>query len=185
MTIEKPPPIRIKLRVTVLAVAVAGLLALNAVARKAPVETFFLASDDGDAGPPPSQEEVQPAPPPSPPPPLPVPDRRLRFRDGSIVTLLGGDAEVNLSYVHDRRIVSELINGAARFEIARRPSRVFRVSAGEVTVESAGMLGELSRQASGLHVRVLEGRARVLWSKGQRQLRKGDQGVFPPQPALD
>jgi ferric-dicitrate binding protein FerR (iron transport regulator) len=60
---------------------------------------------------------------------------------------------------------------------------VFRVVAGEAVLDVSGTTFELERQGAGVLVRVLEGRVQVAWPRGQRQLGKGQQGLFPPEPA--
>jgi hypothetical protein len=171
------PPLRTKLRLTLLAAGLAGLATMHGIAyrwRTTPVVPEAVEEDPPPA-PPPSEPSADV--PPAPPPPR---ERRLRFRDGSVAYLASAETEVNPTSVQERRIVSELVTGGARFEIARRPARVFRVIAGAVSVEATTATIELERRDARLSVRVLGGRVRVAWADGRRQLRRGDQGVFPP-----
>ena len=176
------PPLRTKLRLTILAAGLAGLATMHGIAYRWRTTPVVLESveDDLPAAPPTSEPiaDVTPAPP-------PPHERRLRFRDGSVAHLASAETEVNPTSVHEQRIVSELVAGGARFEIARRPSRVFRVTAGAVSVEATAATVELERRDTRLGVRVLDGRVRVAWADGRRQLGSGDQGVFPPGRAAD
>lgn len=110
-----------------------------------------------------------------------APERLVRFRDGSTAFLATAATELKLLLAQDQRIVSELLTGAARFEVTKRPSRVFRVLAGTTSVEVLGTTFELDRQGPRLGVRVLEGRVRVTWVGGTRQLGQGEEGLFPPE----
>jgi transmembrane sensor len=85
--------------------------------------------------------------------------------------------------VESRRILSVLREGAARFEVTKRPGRLFRVVAGDVIVEVLGTRFELERVGDRLRVKVNEGRVRVSWTGGQRQLSRGASGLFPPEGA--
>lgn len=108
--------------------------------------------------------------------------RRLRFRDGSIAILQSAETVLEPVSVESHRIVNVLRAGAARFEITKRPGRLFRVVGGDAIVEVLGTKFELARLGSGLRVVVLEGRVRVSWAGGERRLTRGESGVFPPQP---
>ena len=106
--------------------------------------------------------------------------REVQFRDGSIAFLASAETRFNVLTAEDREITSELLAGAARFEVSKRPSRLFRVLAGATSVEVLGTTFELERRAERLRVRVLEGRVRVVWASGQRELATDDEGMFPP-----
>jgi transmembrane sensor len=80
-------------------------------------------------------------------------------------------------------ILYELKTGGARFEVARRPSRTFRVHAGPVTLQVIGTRFEVQRFEDRSHVSVTEGRVLVSWWGGSRELGAGEAGTFPPQPA--
>lgn len=117
------------------------------------------------------------------PPPIAVSGRKLRFRDGSIAILQSAETVLEPVSVENRRIVNVLRAGAARFEITKRPGRLFRVIAGDAIVEVLGTKFELARVGSRLRVGVLEGRVRVSWTGGERRLTRGESGVFPPEVA--
>ena len=109
--------------------------------------------------------------------------RRLRFRDGSIAILQSAETVLEPVSVENRRIVNVLRAGAARFEITKRPGRLFRVIGGDAIVEVLGTKFELARVGAGLRVHVGEGRVRVSWAGGERRLGRGESGVFPPEVA--
>jgi transmembrane sensor len=75
----------------------------------------------------------------------------------------------------------DLDSGGARFEVARRPSRVFRVHAGEVTVQVIGTGFRVRRTEARCQVAVEHGRVLVSWWGGSRELGAGEQGMFPPE----
>jgi transmembrane sensor len=108
-------------------------------------------------------------------------DRRVRFPDGSSVLLVGTDTVLKLISLEDRRIESELLAGFARFEVAKRRGRLFRVRAGEATIEVLGTSFVLERRGAGVHVHVIEGRVRVAWTGGELHLLGGEAGTFPPR----
>jgi len=78
-------------------------------------------------------------------------------------------------------VLFELDAGGARFEVARRPSRVFRVHAGEVTVQVIGTGFRLRRAGKRCQVAVEHGRVLVSWWGGSRELGAGEHGTFPPE----
>jgi hypothetical protein len=80
-------------------------------------------------------------------------------------------------------ILYELKTGGARFEVARRPSRTFRVHAGPVTVQVIGTRFAVRRFEDRSHVSVTEGRVLISWWGGSRELGAGEEGTFPPQPS--
>jgi transmembrane sensor len=78
-------------------------------------------------------------------------------------------------------VLFELQSGGASFEVARRPSRVFRVHAGEVTVQVIGTGFRVRRTGARCQVAVEHGRVLVSWWGGSRELGVGEQGTFPPE----
>jgi len=80
-------------------------------------------------------------------------------------------------------VLFELESGGARFEVARRPSRIFRVHAGEVTVQVIGTGFRVRRTQARCQVAVEHGRVLVSWWGGSRELGAGEQGTFPPETA--
>ncbi|HEX2660619.1 MAG TPA: FecR domain-containing protein [Polyangia bacterium] len=172
------PPLRLKLRLTIMAAGLAGLATMHLVARAwrtAPVVVEFVEESEPVRVPPPEPSVA--APPPTPPP---AGERLLRFRDGSLARLASGETRLDPISVHERRVVTELVAGAAHLQIVRRPTRVFRVVAGAISVEATTAVLDLARREARLFVHVREGRVRVMWPNGRRSLGQGDQGLFPP-----
>ena len=60
---------------------------------------------------------------------------------------------------HSRNL--ELVQGEAMFEVAKDPSRPFRVRSGEITVEAIGTQFNVYRREDGVHVTVVEGTVKV------------------------
>jgi transmembrane sensor len=102
--------------------------------------------------------------------------------DGSRVFPDGPATVLEKAIESDADILYELKAGGARFEVARRPSRTFRVHAGPVTVQVIGTRFEVQRQEQTSRVSVVEGRVLVSWWGGSRELGPGEEGTFPPTP---
>lgn len=79
--------------------------------------------------------------------------------DGSIVHL-NTQSELTVRMTEDSRNL-ELIQGEAMFEVARDPSRPFRVRSGEITVEAIGTQFNVYRRDDSVHVTVVEGTVKV------------------------
>lgn len=75
-----------------------------------------------------------------------------------------------------------LEQGGAWFNVERKPSRVFRVSAGPVDVDVLGTRFLVERKDQRVHVAVDHGRVRVRWPQGSRELTAGQSAWFPPLP---
>ena len=75
-----------------------------------------------------------------------------------------------------------LEQGGAWFNVERKPSRVFRVSAGPVDVDVLGTRFLVERKDKRVHVAVDHGRVRVRWPQGSRELTAGQSAWFPPAP---
>jgi transmembrane sensor len=75
-----------------------------------------------------------------------------------------------------------LEQGGAWFNVERKPSRVFRVSAGPVDVDVLGTRFLVERKDKRVHVAVDHGRVRVRWPQGSRELTAGQSAWFPPLP---
>jgi transmembrane sensor len=77
-----------------------------------------------------------------------------------------------------------LEKGAARFDVIHRDERVFRVEAGPVAVQVLGTTFAVERiDGQRSRVSVEQGRVRVFWSGGSRDLAAGEAGAFPPDNA--
>jgi len=123
-------------------------------------------------------------------PALPSPRRAadaaapIVLADGSRVVPDGPTTVLDKTSESDADILFELAAGGAHFEVARRPSRTFRVHAGPVTVQVIGTRFQVRRQDDHSTVSVTEGRVLVSWWGGSRELGAGEAGTFPPQPAV-
>lgn len=106
------------------------------------------------------------------------------FSDGSKASLRDLGTELH-SDVESATLVSlELVRGAARFDVVPGRARLFRVQAGEVTVEVLGTSFEVERDGERARVSVARGRVAVRWSQDQSvELGAGEAGWFPrPRP---
>jgi len=119
--------------------------------------------------------------------PTPATGGGLRLSDGSTVVPWGAGAEPGaLAVVEDgpRRIRVALGRGGARFDVVRRPGRVFSVRAGEVTVSVLGTAFSVERVADRVGVVVTRGAVLVDWRVGSRRLGAAEDGGhevwFPP-----
>jgi transmembrane sensor len=105
--------------------------------------------------------------------------QRMQLADGSEIALLDANTRVVVKEVSPTRMALELAAGHARFDIAHRAERLFRVMSGEVTVEVLGTLFEVERDAGRTRVSVARGRVAVQWSEGRTVLSAGEAGWFP------
>jgi transmembrane sensor len=105
--------------------------------------------------------------------------RPLVLRDGSTATPLDRSSEIARLEERDARVTLELVSGRGRFEVVHDPTRLFRVRAGDVTVEDLGTVFVIERGPSGSRVVVESGRVRVQWQGGEATLGAGESGDFP------
>jgi transmembrane sensor len=110
-------------------------------------------------------------------------DGPIVLADGSRIVPDGPTTVIAKAIESDADILFELAAGGAQFEVARRPSRTFRVHAGPVTVQVIGTRFQVRRQEDLSRISVAEGRVLVSWWGGSRELGPGETGTFPPQPA--
>lgn len=103
--------------------------------------------------------------------------RVLRFEDGSSATLFD-DASVTRTSNEPNRTVVEIVKGGARFEVARNPTRVFRVESGPVAVEVLGTQFTVEKLEGRSRVAVHSGRVRVLAPSGTVELGAGESGEY-------
>ncbi len=109
-------------------------------------------------------------------------DRPLpRLADGSSIVLDGPSAVLKTLRESSDEVVVELEMGGAHFEVARRPSRIFRVQAGPVTVQVIGTRFHVRRDGTRTRISVDRGRVLASWWGGSRELGPGEQGTFPPE----
>jgi len=86
--------------------------------------------------------------------------RTLTLADGSVVTL-DARSRIQVKY-RDRERLIDLTQGQARFDVAKDPSRPFRVSAGQETVLALGTQFNVELMADSLLVTLIEGRVAVM-----------------------
>ena len=109
------------------------------------------------------------------------------LEDGSVVELKAL-ATVEVQYTRAERRV-RLVRGEAYFDVAKNPSRPFRVSANQVTVQAVGTAFSVGLEPKEVSILVTEGKVRVDESplagvekpRAPRELsalRAGQQGVF-------
>lgn len=112
-------------------------------------------------------------------------DERWLLRDGSRITMETPDTRITKQRESLTEMSFQLAAGAARFEVARRPERVFRVEAGLVRVEVLGTSFRVERRHDQALVSVERGRVRVTWPGASRDLFAGQSGSFPPEEAAE
>ena len=118
-------------------------------------------------------------------------DRPVPLADGSSIVLDGPAAILKTLRESSDEVVVQLTTGGAHFDVARRPSRIFRVQAGPVTVQVIGTRFHVRRDGERTRISVDRGRVLASWWGGSRELGAGEQGTFPPEgvaslvPAVD
>ncbi len=111
-----------------------------------------------------------------------APDKPLpRLADGSSIVLDGPSAVLKTLRESNDEVVVELETGGAHFDVARRPSRIFRVQAGPITVQVIGTRFHVRRDGARTRVAVDRGRVLASWWGGSRELGPGEGGTFPPE----
>ena len=109
----------------------------------------------------------------------------LRLLDGSSAQPRGNSA-VAVREEGTSRVTVELLQGGAEFSVVSAPTRLFRVAAGGVTVESSGShfsvdtqpVGQGGTRALRVAVQVGDGRVRVFWAGQQAVLVAGERVEF-------
>jgi len=112
-----------------------------------------------------------------------VVDERWQLRDGSRILIETPATRITKQRESDSEVLFELTRGAARFDVARRPERAFRVQAGPALVEVMGTLFRIERRGERTFVSVERGRVSVSWSGARQELSAGEHGLFPPERA--
>lgn len=105
-------------------------------------------------------------------------ERTLRFSDGSIAIPVDDQVSVSIAEDTPSRAVAVLTSGSCRFEVVARPSRMFAVRAGSVTVFVIGTVFTVERTENRVYVSVERGRVRVEWPAGEREIGAGDRASF-------
>ncbi|MAT29328.1 MAG: hypothetical protein CMN29_31075 [Sandaracinus sp.] len=102
----------------------------------------------------------------------------LRLPDGSLAWALRPGTVLLPRQVDADHVVGELVSGAARFEVTRRPERLFRVEADTVRTTVLGTVFVVDRGDAAVRVDVLRGRVRVDGPEESRELGAGESGSF-------
>lgn len=110
------------------------------------------------------------------------PTERWDLRDGSRIVIETPATVITKQRESSTEVSFDLASGIARFDVARRPERAFRVYAGVVRVEVIGTSFRLERQGERSAIAVERGRVLVSWPGGMKGLSAGESGVFPPEP---
>lgn len=103
--------------------------------------------------------------------------------DGSVASALVADTTLALSHESADEVVLELANGASHFEVARKPTRRYRVRAGAVTVQVLGTAFDVQRAPGRVLVRVQRGAVQVAWPEGTTVLLAGAERWFSERAA--
>lgn len=130
----------------------------------------------------PSPALAQPTPikPPSPQETPALNPGSIKLKDGSLALTL--KAKTKLSLVEDspKRILIELAEGSARFEVQPQGERRrFEVNADQIAVEVVGTIFEVEHREEGVQVRVIEGKVRVRSPEGSALLGAGEHALYP------
>ncbi|HEY3236042.1 MAG TPA: FecR domain-containing protein [Polyangiaceae bacterium] len=105
----------------------------------------------------------------------------VRLADGSVVTKLRPDSEVVVTSTAAERIIVELRNGGARFDVVPSRTRRFEVKSGQLSVVVVGTRFDVWRvDSEHTSVQVSRGRVEVHWPQAITALGPGDLGLFPP-----
>jgi len=107
-------------------------------------------------------------------------DERWQLRDGSRIVLETASTVIVKQHETPTDVSFQLSAGSARFDVAHRPERAFRVQAGPVRVEVIGTEFRVEKQEARVVVSVLRGRVRVSWASDSRVLSAGESDIFPP-----
>jgi transmembrane sensor len=108
-----------------------------------------------------------------------VTERVIHLGDGSSVSTSEKAAEVEVVADSETRVEVALRRGRARFEVRPSDERLFRVRAGEVTVDVLGTVFFVDRAARAVGVEVVRGRVRVAHHAAVTILTAGEQRSFP------
>lgn len=105
----------------------------------------------------------------------------LRLEDGSVADPLDVRTVMRVVARTPERVQVDLERGGARFDVAKNPSRAFRVHAGKVDVEVIGTAFSVERRDDErVRVAVDRGLVRVTYEGGHVELGAGQAGTYPP-----
>lgn len=99
----------------------------------------------------------------------------LKFAPAPDVTVAPLDPSSDVRLQPESAVVTA---GGAWFDVRPNPKRVFRVEAGDVTVEVLGTRFAVEKTEHNVRVQVDHGKVRVKWKGGERLLTNGMEGWF-------
>ena len=103
----------------------------------------------------------------------------LRLSDGSVADLMNENSAVTVQEITaEGKTIARLSSGRVRFNVVRKPSRIFVVQAGTISVEVLGTMFTVERKAGDVLVSVERGRVRVVRDGRQTELAAGELGRF-------
>jgi len=108
-----------------------------------------------------------------------MPDPKLYLADGSTVDPFDSETAIRVLVQSPSETHLVLDAGGARFDVAKRPTRAFRVEAGAVLVEVVGTRFAVERHETSVLVTVTEGQVTVIWPGGHDELGSGSAATFP------
>jgi len=103
----------------------------------------------------------------------------LSFADGSTVALVDSHSEVSVTRSTLTSTEVAVRHGGGRFDVKRNPGRLFRVTAGPITVDVIGTRFTVTRDGDEVRVGVERGRVRVRSPRGDVVLGEGEASAFP------
>ncbi len=104
----------------------------------------------------------------------------LTLPDGTAIRSLSRDAAFELTRMDPQTSALKLRSGAARFDVAPRPERLFRVTVGRLHIEVLGTSFDVRREGARTEVSVRDGKVRARWSDRSFVLSRGQRMWFPP-----
>lgn len=108
----------------------------------------------------------------------PAPPTTLVLADGTRVRPHDSQTIVREAERDARHTTLRLERGEAEFDVVHDDSRVFRVEAGALAIHVLGTRFTVQRLSERVRVRVHDGRVRVLYASGSRDLAAGQEGSF-------
>jgi len=159
--------LRARRMVVAAAAACAGIVALVVLTRRGPESSHVALTA--------KHPTVQ-----LPEPPAPAANSIVRLTDGSTAVALDSTTQISLAQDMTDRAELVLSRGRGRFDVKPRPTRMFVVHAGNVTITVLGTLFTVERVADRVGVSVESGTVRVDWGVGSAVLEENNSGWYPP-----
>jgi transmembrane sensor len=108
-------------------------------------------------------------------------ERTVQLDDGSTIAPLTPETKIVLRAIAPKRVDVDFDAGAGRFDVRHDADRSFVISSGDVRIFVIGTSFTLERDTTRTRVAVEDGRVRVEWPDGARELGAGEAGWFPPE----